>query len=751
MNVRARPTVSFGMALVILGGVLAGWLYSPARAHAAPVDGLFLSVPNPIDDKAVQLIKRKVDDAILVKKRPIQAIVFDFNPTNLPAATSEYNSANSLAEFILDLRFKRLKYPQAIKTVAFVHDEATRHTVLPVAACQQIFMSDEFDAKRQFKAKLGDVAPDGSDVFNKTIYSAYNAVAAAHDTPDLVMRLLDRNLELRQVEYLDGSTHFVSQKTYQQTLEEKKAAPGLWEKAPVPPGLERGRALFDPDQARKFGLSHGIVRDRAALATALKLQPRSLVEDHLLDQQVKVAIFQVRGRLDKGTLNDLRTQVGAALRERHNFLIFQLESSGGDTRDIGSFANWLADVKVNETNIPARTVAYIPSKASIGAATFIALGCQEIVMGPESFLADFNYLNTPDDKESLTAVREMLVPLTEKRGYPAVLFEASLTPGMAVYHVKDRKDPSEERLISAAQFMTDKKSEQPRWENHGRIEAKEGELLKIPAERAQHWRIALETGAPIQRVEDVYPYFGLDPQKITVSKPGWLFRVAEFFREPIVNFMLIMIGILGLIMELKMPGTTVPGVLAAVCFVLFFWSFSFVGEFTMLASLLFVLGLILVGIEIFVLPGFGFTGISGIFLIIFSMVLVTLDNVPQTSQEWVSVGARITTLGLGLVGGIIGAFVLAHYLPSIPYANRLVLRPPEEGADDAEAGSSFAQSYAHLLGAIGVAATTLRPAGKAQFGEEFYDVVAEGDYVNPGSRIQVVEIEGYRIVVKEVV
>jgi membrane-bound serine protease (ClpP class) len=58
--------------------------------------------------------------------------------------------------------------------------------------------------------------------------------------------------------------------------------------------------------------------------------------------------------------------------------------------------------------------------------------------------------------------------------------------------------------------------------------------------------------------------------------------------------------------------------------------------------------------------------------------------------------------------------------------------------------------HAALLGAIGVAATTLRPAGKARFGDEFLDVIAEGDYIDPGSRVQVIEIEGNRIVVKQV-
>jgi membrane-bound serine protease (ClpP class) len=97
------------------------------------------------------------------------------------------------------------------------------------------------------------------------------------------------------------------------------------------------------------------------------------------------------------------------------------------------------------------------------------------------------------------------------------------------------------------------------------------------------------------------------------------------------------------------------------------------------------------------------------------------------------------------------AFVLARYLPHIPYINRLILKPRDEiGEVGDELADSIHPEMAALLGAIGVAATPLRPAGKVQFGDSFVDVVAEGSYVVPGTRVQVVEIEGNRIVVKEV-
>ena len=108
----------------------------------------------------------------------------------------------------------------------------------------------------------------------------------------------------------------------------------------------------------------------------------------------------------------------------------------------------------------------------------------------------------------------------------------------------------------------------------------------------------------------------------------------------------------------------------------------------------------------------------------------------------------LTTFGVGLALAIGGAFMLAWYLPHIPYANRLVLAPPPEGAG--ADGAVLENPLASLLGAIGVAETPLRPAGKARFGDEYVDVVAEGSYVPPGTRVRVIEVEGNRVVVKEV-
>ncbi len=227
-------------------------------------------------------------------------------------------------------------------------------------------------------------------------------------------------------------------------------------------------------------------------------------------------------------------------------------------------------------------------------------------------------------------------------------------------------------------------------------------------------------------------------------------RIAEFFRWPIVNFALVTIGLLGLIFEFKYPGTTFPGSVAALCFVLFFWAYSFVGQFTLLAIFLFLLGLVLLGLEVFVVPGLGFTGVGGAALMFTGLLLVTLEHWPGDSEEWANVSASFGGLTIALALAVVGSLALTWSLPNIPLFKRMVLTPPSEQAESATVLSLSNSGTIALLGAMGVAVTPLRPAGKAQFGEQFLDVISDGDYVPPGGRVRVVEIEGTRIVVKEI-
>jgi len=717
-----------------------------ARGQDAARDGLFITVPSSITSEAVQLIKTKVQDAIERRKRNIATVVFDFNPSGLASGAASFGPCNDLKKYIHQLQMGQINpnWPR-ITTVAFVHAETTKHTVLAVLACAQIIMSDELNSDRLPVAKLGGVTRGLDGVLDDVERTAYRAVAKNYDSPDAVLRMIDPDLPLRKARTKQGERYLSpeSVKEWEQKGQLVAVEPG------TPPGLQAGQSLFEPELARQLKIAKGIYRTRAEVAAALQLPRQSLVEDWLVGRTPMVWWIEVRGALDAGKLKSVERRVRTAEARGANFIILHLDSEMGDTRDVASVASWLRQLKdQSQSNVmPVRTVAYVPPHRSLGAATFLALGCSEIAMSKDAALADFGYLQGDEQAQTRERAREMLTALAKEQDYPPLLFRAALDPKLVLVRVKAKDGKGEEALITEKDFEEDQQSMNPRWNAFGRLFAKDGQTFRIDSDLAREFRIAAATN--IESLTDLYKHYGIEPQHVRASRDDWLDRIAEFFREPWVRFLLIMLGIIGLILELKMPGATLPGVISAVCFVLFFWSYSFVGEFTLLAVLLFILGLVLLALEIFVIPGFGIPGISGILLVVTSLVLVTLEKMPETTQDWVNLGSTLTMFGLSMGAAVVGAVMLAWYLPSIPYANRLILKPPEEEADGLD-DLTAVSPYAGLLGAVGVAATTLRPAGKAQFGEDFLDVVAEGDYVNAGSRVQVIEIEGNRIVVKEI-
>jgi membrane-bound ClpP family serine protease len=714
---------------------------------------MFITVPNPITQDAVKQIQTKVTLAFERQGRDIRTIVFDFNPKGALAGTSDFYQCQALSDYIASVWLVGVKVRDAspkVNTIAFVHGEVSKHTVLPVLACAELVMAPE--------SKLGDVLRGQEGQLRPAIENAYRDLARNRRSPwgDLVLRMLHPDLPIHKVQLASGASAFWSDATLQAKTKEAKEGKGepFTEDREMPAWLERGLSMFEAAQAAKYKLATALdTADRGRCADALGLPRQSLREDWLAGRTPVAWRIDVNG-LDAGRLESLQRRVKEAVRQGANLIFLQLNAEGGETKDIGSYANDLAKLTDPSGVNPVTTVAYVPKGRSLGAATFLALGCSEIVMADSAVLGDFDYLKS-QSPEVLALKRDALVKLARDQGYPPLLFQATLDKGLVLYRARPVRGGAFQ-LIRAQDKEEDERQPQAQrsWDIKGRLQKGQDDLLKIDAELAREWGIALRGHA--ESVKELYELYkaryGLDPERVHVSGDSWQDRVAAFFREPVVKFFLIMIGIAGLILEFKMPGLGIPGVVAGVCFVLFFWAHSFQTEFLMLAVLLFVLGLILIGLEVFVMPGFGVTGISGVVLLVASLVLVTLEKMPATATEWGSLGETLATFVTGMLAAIVVAFTLAWYLPHIPYANRLILPPPAEDgeleADTASGGPP--RAAAALLGAIGEAATPLRPAGKARFGDDYLDVISEGDYINPGARIQVVEIEGNRIVVKEV-
>jgi membrane-bound ClpP family serine protease len=657
-------------------------------------------------------------------------IIYDFNPDNQRAGSSLFGDCLELASYILSLN--------DVTTIAYVHKDVSRHTVLPVLACQEIVMAPDDDVH------LGNVFPDAEEqppvdveqFYKNNRVHFYEEVARRRGRcPAIVLKMLDKNMEVLRGTRPDGSVWYVDRRRQK---DENLAA------VQPEPVLPAGSAAFyTPKQAQEFGLCRQQLRSRQDVALAYDLPDSSLREDALEGRSPVPWRIEVNGSLNRVSDEAVRRRISRAIGKNANFLIIDLACGGGDPIVASGLGDFLRELKDSTGLHPVMTIAHVTPQAH-DTAIFLALGCTEIVIDRGAKLGEFDtYLR---ERPDAGGIGQALATLAQKRDYPALLLQAMVERDLVVYQVKAKANAHEQRFVTEDELSADQKGER-KWVEPVQIKER-GKLLTLTAERARNFGLARYQ---VDNTDQLYERYGLLAGQVRNSGPDWLDQTAEFLRQPLCSVVLVMIGFACLILELKLPGVGLPGVISAICFLLFFWAYMHLAFFW-LAMLLFVLGLALIGLEIFVMPGIAVLGASGVLLVLMGLGLATMEKWPQTEYEWEATVITLGRFGLSFVGSVAAAVIIARYLPHIPYANRLVLVPPADRTEEAlDTGASVeAVRRAGLLGAIGVAATTLRPSGMVRFGDEFIDVVAEGSYVEPGTRVQVIEIEGNRIVVKEV-
>jgi membrane-bound serine protease (ClpP class) len=230
--------------------------------------------------------------------------------------------------------------------------------------------------------------------------------------------------------------------------------------------------------------------------------------------------------------------------------------------------------------------------------------------------------------------------------------------------------------------------------------------------------------------------------QVVATQTNWAEGLVRFLTNPLVSPLLLSLGILGLVFEIKTGGFGLGGLLSLVSLGLFFGSSLILGLAGWEEVLLLGLGMIALAVEVFIIPGFGVAGIMGLLAIVASMVLAMMGGYPTPGD----VAQALAVLGASL---FITAAVIYAWLRHLPNSGRfsgLLLK----GAGHRDDGFTTAPSRPELVGRDGTALTDLRPSGTARIGEERIDVVTEGEYVPQGSRVQVVRSDGYRHVVRKV-
>lgn len=233
------------------------------------------------------------------------------------------------------------------------------------------------------------------------------------------------------------------------------------------------------------------------------------------------------------------------------------------------------------------------------------------------------------------------------------------------------------------------------------------------------------------------------PVPLTSLEPAALEPIIAFLTNPLVSAVLLSVGVLGILMEIKTGVMGIGGFLSLLALGVFFGSSLLLGLAGWEEVLLLGLGVVALAVEVFILPGFGVAGILGIVAVATAIVLALLGTRPTSAD----VMQAFAVLGASFV---ISAAVIYAWLRHLPHSGRfsgLFLRSAVAQSD----GYISALPRADLVGMDGVAITDLRPAGTAQIGSERVDVVTEGEYLHQGSPVRVIRSEGYRHVVRGVV
>jgi membrane-bound serine protease (ClpP class) len=451
----------------------------------------------------------------------------------------------------------------------------------------------------------------------------------------------------------------------------------------------------------------------AVLATLETGQAREVI--HKGD----VVVVPLRGEISPSLLMFLRRAEKVAESSGASAIVFEMNTYGGRLDSAEEITSAL-----NHATIP--TYTFINSNAG-SAGSLIALATQHIYMAPVSAIgAAAPVLPTGED-----------LPLTQRE--KTISYWSALIRGSAM---KNGHNPD----VGEA-FMNKEKEVKI----GDRVIHPKGTLLTLNAQEATekfNGKPLLADGIA-DSVVDLMQKAGLKGKAVSLGPTG--FEQLAFWITALAPLLLLG-GIIGAYLEFKIPGATMPGIISAICFALFFLGHYLAGLAGWEVVGLFVLGVVLVLIEIlFFAHSTIVFGVVGVFLILASLFWAMIDRYPGETffPTGRALAVPLLNLFLALIGAAIVIALLTRYLPRTSVYRRFALmtsNPP--GPSLAGVPREFATAIDLSPGAEGISLSILRPSGKARFLDQIIDVVTQGEFIPPNTSITVVRRDGMRVVVK---
>ena len=620
------------------------------------------------------------------------------------ALPSDFGRALELARFLGDSRLA------GVKTVAFLPEGVRGHAVLPALACEEIVMPTD--------AVLGPANAEEPGV-DDAMRAAYVQVAARRKTvpPALALALLDPAARVVRVATDDGE-RFVEERELD-ALRQEAAVLAVDEVGPAPLALAGRRA-------RELGVVRLLASTPAELARGLGVDEAAVRSGPAGDGGWNAALVALSGPVTADAVARAKRQIDTALAGGATFVCLRIDSPGGDPEQSLVLATWLAGLD------PARvrTVAFVPREARADAA-LVALACDELAVAPSAVLGGEG-ASTIDERRAEAIAVAWREGVARQRGRSWSLPVAVATPGTVVH-----------RAVQPATGRTDYFCDDELLAREDRDTWKLGDdvgagPLELSGRAAENLGLATHV---VDGLPALVATYGLPPE-MAVQEPGWAEKLLDALASPGVAWLLLLIGGAGLFIEMHTPGIGFGGFVALVAFIVYFWSQYLHGTSGWLEVMLFLAGLFCLAAEIFVLPGFGVLGLGGGLLVIAALVLASQSFVLPTNDyqirqlQWSLLGVLGAAVGVALIGALV-----RRWLPRAPVLRHVLLEPPDAAVFDDDAPSA-------LVGRTGVATTRLVPAGKARVDGRLHDVATDGQLVEPGEPVVVVDVRGGRIVVR---
>ena len=405
-----------------------------------------------------------------------------------------------------------------------------------------------------------------------------------------------------------------------------------------------------------------------------------------------VYVVPVTGTVDAGMMTFINRAFAEAEENNAAAILLEINTPGGFVWAVIAIRD-----TINSSNIPV--IAFVDGGA-ISAGALIALISDELVMAPGTTMgaAEPQLGGERADAKTLSYWVGQLEAAAEANG----------------------RDP----LIARA--MADIYVEIP-----GVTEA--GELLTLTPNRA------LELGMIdhiLPNRQAVLEEYGLTENPIVELEPEFAEAFVRWVTNPIVSTVLLTVGLVGLVLEMFTPGFGVPGLIGVGALSLYFAGHIIGGITGFGVILLFILGIILLAVEVLVLPGFGVPGIAGIAALAAGIIIAS----PTAAQG-------VMSLVIALIAAAVLIGISIKFLPTRKRWKKLVLG---DSLTTEEGYTAPPAELKEFLGKEGVALSPLRPSGTVKIGDARVDVVTQGGFITSGTKVKVVRVEGTRVIVEKI-